>query len=148
MKKPWPSKTSESEAALVKDFIDSALLFDPLAQISLIESPQSAAGFPDTCACLDGQMVAIEFKYCESLPKVRPSQVRWFKDNVKAKGRSWMMVQFAKHGFVLVPGEFIAELVQKKSRDLWFNRAELFSFDTTLSQRQWREFILALTVPF
>jgi len=148
MKRPGVSKTNLSEAALVADFIDQALIFDPMAQVSLIESPQSAAGFPDMCVCLQGNLLAIEFKYCDSLPKVRPSQVKWFKANVKAKGRAWMMVQFADHGFVLVPGKHVAELVQLKSRDVWFELSEHFSYDSILSPRQWRDFILALLDPF
>jgi hypothetical protein len=64
-------------------------IFDKWGHASRIESPATAAGFPDVSFCCNGLECIIELKAGtpDNLPEIRPMQVKWFNHRMKAGGR-------------------------------------------------------------
>lgn len=58
---------------------------------SRVESHETSAGIPDVDYCIGSVESHIELKYGRAHPpKIRPPQVKWFRDRVKAHGHPWM----------------------------------------------------------
>jgi len=90
--------------------------------VSRVEAAASAAGIPDLDYCLTGKESHIELKYGHSqkMPELRPSQVRWFRDRVKAGGRPFILCLDGDTDFVyLVRGIDACELKGKQPISKW-----------------------------
>lgn len=66
-----------------------------LGHWSRIESHSTSEGFPDTSLTAAELEVKIELKYTNRIhaPEIRPSQVRWFRKNVKWGGNPLLFVK-------------------------------------------------------
>lgn len=78
------SKLSKTTCAIIKTMG---------GHVSRVEAAESAAGIPDLDYCVDGIESDIELKYGNALkkPELRPSQVRWFRDRIKAGGKPFFL---------------------------------------------------------
>jgi len=82
---------------------------------SRIESHATADGFPDTAWTVMGTEAKIELKHGTIKKKIeiRPSQVRWFRKNVKNGGRPWLFAKIdnmVSPIYLLFKGETVLEI--------------------------------------
>lgn len=83
---------------------------------SRIESHATADGFPDTVWTVFGTEAKIELKHATIKKKmeIRPSQVRWFRKNVKNQGNPWLFAKIERKAqvpvYLLFKGETVLEI--------------------------------------
>jgi hypothetical protein len=84
---------------------------------SSVESHATSAGIPDLDFCWDGLEGHIELKFwtVKNNKGLRPSQVRWFRDRIKAGGKPCLLVKTMANIFILVPGTRYRDLQGKVS---------------------------------
>ena len=109
-----------------------------IGQWSRIESHATANGFPDTVFTMSSNSAFIELKQEDNetkTPEIRPSQVRWFRKNIKNGGNSWL---FSKIGnmYLLHKGEHVPTLCESDIA-IWKELAHLIWTD----DMEWDEFI-------
>lgn len=115
-----------SEAMFAIDVEDGILNHvDREAHISYIESPLTAAGFPDMDICCLGESFKLEFKFSDNKtpPKMRPSQVKWFKKRIKT-GRDdcFVLAKLRIDGewnYCLIPASIVPHLPGLKTSKQW-----------------------------
>jgi len=80
--------SSVSEALLADELEKGIKSVEPNAHISFIESPVTSAGFPDVDMHVIRGSFKLELKFSDSKkpPKIRPSQIKWFRKRNKAHG--------------------------------------------------------------
>ncbi len=65
--------------------------FKRRGHFSEVESHETSAGIPDIDYCMNGIESHIELKFGNAIaPRIRPSQVKWFRDRVRAGGHPWL----------------------------------------------------------
>lgn len=102
--------------------------------ISKIESPLTSAGVPDLDVCVAGNEFKIELKYGSDskMPKMRPSQVKWFRHRVKAGGFPWVFAKIIKHDmpqYMLIAGMNVKHLPNKPHFNDWVSLSEMVCQD-------------------
>lgn len=82
----------------------------PKGHLSWVETPATAAGFPDVDCCADGLIAQIELKVIKDGGKIeiRPTQYRWMKDRVRAGGNPVMIIGH-DDGYYVLPGESVGK---------------------------------------
>lgn len=96
-----------------------------LGHWSRIESHATSDGFPDTVLTIDGFETKIELKYCnEKKPfEIRPSQIRWFRKNVRNGGEPWVFIKAEmkiRTFYILARGRVI-DYLEDKPLKTWLN---------------------------
>lgn len=94
----------------------------PLGQYSRIESPDTAAGFPDVDGLtrINGKPFAfkfeLKFSHCPHSDKpfnddtgVRKSQRKWIRDATHYSRYIWVVAEVGEHVY-LIPGHFVDEI--------------------------------------
>lgn len=111
---------------------------------SRVESPETSPGIPDLDFCIDGVEGHIELKYGDTTktPKIRPTQVRWFRDRVNNGGRPWLFVLLvtgkAKH-YLLFHGAQVPSL-SRVNHLLW----DGYTIHHWVDKMDWKDFISIL----
>lgn len=115
-----------SEADLWKEIKDNV---GHRGHFSRVESGATSAGIPDVDFCIDGVEGHIELKFTYNTIKknfVRPTQVKWFRDRVKAGGRPWLLaliiVGRTKH-YCLCNAKDMLYVSESNITDFWLRHA-------------------------
>jgi len=109
---------------------------------SRIESHATANGFPDTVWTILGTETKIELKHgtIKKKMKVRSSQVRWFRKNIKNGGKPWLFVKIERKAqvpvYLLFKGETVLKIYDitdinilgEMSDYAWFNSVDWDKF--------------------
>lgn len=116
-----------SEAKLVAEFKEAVEFLHKTAHMSEVESHLTSAGIPDVDLCIDGEEFHLEFKHSatNAPPKIRPSQVKWFKKRVAAGGNPWIVAHLEGLGVLLIPGCFVGDLIKSSRRQEWMEFAQI-----------------------
>ena len=112
-----------------------------LGHFSRVESHATSAGIPDVDFCVDGIEGHIELKYGndKNRPHIRLSQLKWFKNRIKAGGRP---IVFAKIRldmqvrYCFYEGTKVPQLFNAKTNEEWIDLA-----DTTYLCAHWETFL-------
>jgi len=94
--------------------------------VSKVEAHASAAGIPDLDFCIQEIEGHIELKYGNKLkkPELRPSQVRWFRDRIKAGGKPFFLLLDGDTNKVyLIGGSWHDKLKGKQFTRTWIDLA-------------------------
>ncbi len=112
-----------------------------LGHWSRIESHATADGFPDTIFTKDMNTAFIELKQEDNeakTPHIRPSQVRWFRREVRNGGNCWL---FSKIGNIyLLHKGYHVEFLHSMGVEYWFMHAE----GKWIDEMEWDELIYLL----
>lgn len=86
-----------------------------------IESGYTSPGIPDVGYCIQGSGGLLELKYMDkkSRPKIRPSQVTWFRKRVRHGGHPLLLLKDMRFGrdYFLFYGHKVPELAAVKPHD-------------------------------
>jgi hypothetical protein len=117
-----------------------------LGHFSRVESHETSSGIPDVDYCIAGVEGHIELKYGKDRgPKIRGSQVKWFRDREKRGGRPWILTELVMNKtsyYLLHRGSAIETLARNHDHEVWFNTS-------VASWRQgvnWQDLIEYLTI--
>ena len=112
---------------------------------SRVESGETSVGIPDVDYCIDGIEGHLEIKYGtgDKLPKIRPSQVNWFKARHKAGGSPFLLAKIItndkpKYFF------FRADRIQKLAHANVYTDWEVLSNFAWFGEMNWSELIYLL----
>lgn len=117
---------------------------------SRVESHSTSAGIPDVDFCIKGFEGHMELKFArEKLKKnfVRSTQVKWFRDRVKAGGRPWLFALLIIGGekyYVLFKGENVGSISRETNIKEWVVKAD-FRWNGSMN---WQELLKILQLPF
>ena len=105
-----------------------------------IESHATADGFPDTVLTIDAYETKIELKHAiDKVPEIRPSQVRWFRKNVRNGGKPWVFAKIEINGvnnYFLIHG-YMVQNMYDKPLEFWL-RTNIIKWEGKID---WNEFI-------
>lgn len=93
-----------------------------------VESPRSSPGIPDIDYCSGGIEGHLELKvWGRNSPTLRPTQIKWFEDRVKAGGYPLILTMLQticnNDQFLVHPGSMIRKLHMNKTRRYWIKTA-------------------------
>lgn len=99
-----------------------------LGHFSRVESHEQSAGIPDVDYCILGVENHVELKYGkEKRPKIRPTQVKWFRDRVKAGGHPYLFTQIhcprSADYWMLHQGDKVGFLARESNLKFWVRDA-------------------------
>lgn len=111
-----------------------------LGHFCRVESGLTSPGIPDIEYCIEGVRNNLELKHADkkARPKVRPTQVRWFRKRNRAGGRPWLFLRDDR-GVTPMYYLFDCKTVPKLARlhvDEWLPLA----FRTWAGKMDWHQF--------
>ena len=111
----------QNEAELWLQFADK---MKPYGHFCRVESHEVSDGIPDVDFCIKGTESHIELKFGNKhkIKKgfIRPSQVRWFRNRIKAGGRPWLFALFLEGGTpVYMLFDEIGLICQLQTTEAW-----------------------------
>lgn len=103
------------QSLVIKEFIKRG------AHVSNIESGLTCAGFPDLDVCREGKINQLEIKHFKKtkpshrdMPDIRDTQVKWFRDRIKAGGNPMILTQGREGLYMLHHGKYVHHFVSMK----------------------------------
>ena len=131
-----------SEGDLWKDMHKNV---NHLGHFSRVESHETSAGIPDVDYCINGTEGHVELKFGrDRAPKIRATQVKWFRNRVRAGGKPWLFTEIrtAKRSiYMLHEGKHVGHLARMKDLGVWRSTAKVI-WDGSMD---WRLLISILT---
>ncbi len=113
---------------------------------SRVESHETSSGIPDVDYCIDGVEGHMELKFAvNAAPKIRGTQVQWFRKRGKAKGNPWMFSHLVLHNkdyYLLHRTSAMIDLAKQKDVSKWIGSAACI----WVGFMDWHEFIKHLTM--
>ena len=132
-----------SESALWKDMKKN---IGHLGHFSRVESHETSSGIPDVDFCINGTEGHIELKFSrDKTPKIRSSQVTWFRRRRKEGGNPWLfthMILKGKDYYLLHDASKISGLATNRNVADWIT-ASIFRW---ISYMDWKELVECITV--
>ena len=119
---------------------------DVCTHVSFIESRASSPGIPDTNIATNEIETFVELKSeltVNKLPKIRASQVRWFKKRVAVGVKAFVFVRLTTETgdlYLLIPGGRVDLLNHTKTVEGWIN----LSCAVWRNQMVWYDFLCKL----
>ena len=117
-----------------------------LGHFSRVESHETSSGIPDVDYCIRGIEGHVELKFARGkIPKIRGTQVRWFRDRVKQGGSPWLFTHMIVEGddcYMLHQGKVVGDLARAKEQRDWARTA----FVMWVDDMNWHELIEYLSV--
>lgn len=117
-----------------------------LGHFSRVESHETSSGIPDVDYCINGTEGHVELKHGNnSAPRIRGTQVRWFRHRIKAGGYPWMFTHIVikkKDYYMLHKAAQMIELATERDVDVWLNTAA-FVWSGSMG---WHELVECLSI--
>ena len=112
---------------------------------SRVESHETSSGIPDVDFCIDGVEGHIELKYSvNKVPKIRPSQGRWFRYRVMRGGNPWLLCHIVINGenrYLLFEGRDVTRILETNELADWIT----FSRMDWKGKIEWKMLVMLLT---
>lgn len=120
--------------------------FGAAAHFSYIESPETSPGIPDVNIAFPGIEVFIEFKFSNNpnkMPRIRPSQVRWFRKRSILDSRSFLFAKLdgSKSVYTLFSGIRVEDLNKFNTVEDWTRLSTIMWCDEV----NWNELVYIIT---
>ncbi len=137
-----------SELMFVKEIITGIVGVQYDTHISSVESHLTAAGIPDLDFCISGLEGHIEVKFSSNklAPKIRSTQVRWFKKRVRAGGTPWVFAKLMVNSnwhYCLFNGAVIDNLAKTTKSANWVYFADK-TWTGIMTKPNWSELVQTL----